>query len=66
MHDLAITRNIVELAAQAAKRRKTPRGTFEVGKLWSVFPDAIAVCFSEVAKRGRRKETTADIREMEA
>jgi len=66
MRDLAITRNIVELVAHAVKRRETHRGTFEVGKLSGVIPDAIAFCFSEVAKPGRRKETTADIREMEA
>jgi len=66
MHDLAITCNVVELVARAANRRKAHRVTFDVGKLSGVIPDAIAFCFSEVAKRGRRKETTADIREMEA
>jgi hydrogenase nickel incorporation protein HypA/HybF len=66
MHELAITCNIVELAAQAAHGRKVHRVTIEVGKLSGVLPDAIAFCFPEVAKGTALEAASLDIREIEA
>lgn len=66
MHELAITCNIVELVAEAAKGRKVARVTVEIGKLSGVMPDAVAFCFAEVA-RGTEAETAfLDIREVNA
>jgi hydrogenase nickel incorporation protein HypA/HybF len=47
MHELAITCNIVELVAEAAKGRKVHRITLEIDKLSGVLPDAIAFCFPD-------------------
>lgn len=50
MHELAITCNIIDLAAEAANGRRVLRVTIEIGELSGVLPDAIAFCFPEVAK----------------
>ena len=49
MHELAITRSILDLVAQAARGRRVRRVTLEIGELSGVVPDAIEFCFPEVA-----------------
>ena len=66
MHELAITCNIVELVAEAAKGRKVARVTVEIGKLSGVMPDAIAFCFPEVAKGTEAEAAFLDICEIDA
>jgi hydrogenase nickel incorporation protein HypA/HybF len=66
MHELAITCNIVELVAEAAKGRKVARVTVEIGKLSGVMPDAIAFCFPEVAKGTEAESAFLDICEIDA
>lgn len=48
MHELGITRNIVEIAEQAAREQGATRVTsvtVEIGALSGVIPDAVAFCY---------------------
>ncbi len=66
MHELAITRNIVQLVEEAAELRKVVRVTLEIGKLSGVMPDAIAFCFPEVARGTPAEGAALDIRQVDA
>lgn len=50
MHELAITRNIIDLVSEAAHGRRIARVTLEIGRLSGVLPDAITFCFPELAR----------------
>ncbi|MEJ2374104.1 MAG: hydrogenase maturation nickel metallochaperone HypA [Pseudolabrys sp.] len=65
MHELAITRNIVELVEEAAEGRKVSRVTLEVGKLSGVMCEAVAFCFPEVARGTPAEAAQLDIREID-
>jgi hydrogenase nickel incorporation protein HypA/HybF len=66
MHELALTRNIVETVAAHAQGRRVRRVTLEVGGLACVMPSALQFCF-EVATLGTALEgASLDIIELEA
>ena len=65
MHELAITRNIVDLATEAARGRKVHRISLEIGKLSGVVSDAVAFCFPEVARGTLAEAAYLDIREVD-
>jgi hydrogenase nickel incorporation protein HypA/HybF len=46
MHELTITRAIVEAAAERAEGARVTRVIVEIGKLSSIVPDAVRFCFS--------------------
>lgn len=66
MHELSITRSIVELAAEAAQGRKVHRVTVEIGQLSGVAADSIAFWFPEVAKGTDIENACLEIREIAA
>lgn len=51
MHELSITRRIVEIASEHAGGGRVRRVTLEIGRLSLVAPDAIRFCF-DVCARG--------------
>jgi hydrogenase nickel incorporation protein HypA/HybF len=51
MHELSLTRAIVELCSEAAEGARVRRITIEVGKLSGVVPDALQFCY-EVCTAG--------------
>lgn len=65
MHELSITRRIVEIVAEAARLRRVRRVTIEVGALAGVAGDAIAFCFDEVAKGTVVEGAELEIRHVE-
>ncbi len=50
MHELTITKNIVDIALEAAKERKVKEITIVLGELSSVVEDSIRFCFGLVAE----------------
>lgn len=50
MHELSITRNIVAIAADAARGRKVLGVTLAIGKRSGVLADAVAFCFDTVVE----------------
>jgi hydrogenase nickel incorporation protein HypA/HybF len=64
MKELAIARSIVEHVAEAARGQRVHRITLEIGKLSGVVPDAIALCFPEVARGTLAETARLDIREI--
>lgn len=50
MHELGITRNIVEIVSERAGDAKVNRVLLEIGQLSMVVPDAIRFCFDVVSK----------------
>lgn len=65
MHELGITRNVVAIAADAAKGRRVLRVTLEVGRLSGVMTDAIRFCFDTVAQGTALDGAELEIREIE-
>jgi len=65
MHELAITRNIVAIAADAAAGRRVTRVTVEIGKLSGVMAEAVAFCFDIVAADTSLAGATLEIRQIE-
>ena len=65
MHELAITRNIVAIAGEAAHGRRVTRVTLEIGKLSGVMADAVAFCFDIVASGTPVAGAALDIREID-
>ncbi len=51
MHEMSITRNLVEIVCAEAGRRPVRRVRLEVGRLTAVMPDALRFCF-DVASAG--------------
>jgi hydrogenase nickel incorporation protein HypA/HybF len=45
MHEMALTRDLVELVAERFADRRVTRVVLEVGKLAAVLPDAFRFCF---------------------
>jgi hydrogenase nickel incorporation protein HypA/HybF len=50
MHELWITREVVEIVRARAEGRKVRRVVLEIGKLSLVMPEAIRTCFDLVAE----------------
>jgi len=50
MHEVAITRSVLDLVAEAANGRRVRRVTLEIGELSGVVADAVAFCFPELAR----------------
>jgi len=65
MHELAITRSVVAIVAEAAKGRRVGRVTLEIGKLSGVMSEAIAFCFDAVAAGTPLEGAQLEIREIE-
>ncbi|WP_295558125.1 hydrogenase maturation nickel metallochaperone HypA [uncultured Hyphomicrobium sp.] len=64
MHELGITRNIVAIAADAAKGRRVLRVTLDVGRLAGVMTEAIQFCFETVAAGTALDGAQLDINEI--
>ena len=45
MHELGITQDIIEIAAEHSKGARVTRVVLEIGKLSAVLPDAVRFCF---------------------
>jgi hydrogenase nickel incorporation protein HypA/HybF len=65
MHELGLTRNIVSIAAEAARGRKVLAVTVEVGKLSGVMAEALAFCFDVVVKATPVEGARLNIRVVE-
>ncbi len=63
MHELALTCQIVETAAQAAAGRPVARVTLVIGRLSGVMAEAIRFCFPEVARKTLLDGAVLDIEE---
>jgi hydrogenase nickel incorporation protein HypA/HybF len=50
MHELGITQEIVEIAAEHSQGAKVTRVVVEIGKLSMVLPDAVRFCFDLCAQ----------------
>lgn len=50
MHELAITEQIVAIAAERAEGARVKRIVVEIGKLSAVLPDAVRFCFEAVSE----------------
>lgn len=50
MHELSITRNIVEIVASEAGQRRVERVRLAIGQLTAVMPDAVRFCFDVVSR----------------
>jgi hydrogenase nickel incorporation protein HypA/HybF len=59
MHELSITRNILEIVAEHAHGATVTRVVLEIGKLSAVLPHALRFCFELC-----RKDTVADGAEL--
>ena len=55
MHELALTREIVDIVCKAANDRRVHKVTLEIGRLSCVMPEAIEFCFDVVAQARSRK-----------
>lgn len=64
MHELAISRNIVAIVADAAKGRRVRRVTLEIGRLSGVVPHAIEFSFDLVAEGTVLAGAQLEIREL--
>jgi hydrogenase nickel incorporation protein HypA/HybF len=65
MHELSITRNIVDIVADAAKGRRVLRVMLDIGKLSGVETQSIRFCFDVVAQGTALEGAALDIREIE-
>jgi hydrogenase nickel incorporation protein HypA/HybF len=50
MHELGITRSVVEICAEQARGASVRRVTLEIGQLSAVMPDAVRFCFDVCAQ----------------
>ncbi|MEX1666027.1 hydrogenase maturation nickel metallochaperone HypA/HybF [Zhongshania arctica] len=50
MHELGITRNIVDIVSKAAEGRRVLRVQLKIGELSAIYPDSIAFCFDVCCK----------------
>lgn len=50
MHELGITRNVVDIVSERAGDARVTRVLLEIGQLSMVMPDAIRFCFDIVSK----------------
>jgi hydrogenase nickel incorporation protein HypA/HybF len=66
MHELSITRNIVAIAADAARGRKVLGVTLAIGKRSGVLADAVAFCFDTVVEGTALEGAKLHIIESEA
>lgn len=62
MHELALTREIVSIACNAASGQRVHVITLEVGRLSCVSPDALEFCFDVVAQGTLAERARLDIR----
>lgn len=66
MHELSLTRNIVEIVASAAGERRVRRVTVEIGALSGVMSGAIEFCFPELARGTALEGAALEIRRIPA
>ena len=66
MHELSLTRSIVEMVGAAAGGRRVRGVTLEIGVLAAVIPEAIEFCFPEVAKGTLLEGAALEIRRVQA
>ena len=65
MHELGISRNIVAIAAEAARGRRVRRVTVEIGRLSGVVREALEFSFDLVAQGSAVAGAELEIREIE-
>ncbi len=58
MHELAVTQEIVAIAAERAEGARVKRIVVEIGKLSAILPDAVRFCF-DVCSEGSPVEGAA-------
>lgn len=61
MHELSITRSIVEACSEKANGARVLRVTLEVGKLSCVMPEALQFCFDVCTRGTPLEEAELDI-----
>ena len=64
MHELALTRRIVEMVAAHAAGHQVRHVTVEVGRLTCVMPDAMRFCFDVVTEGTALEGATLEIVEV--
>ncbi|MEQ9486543.1 hydrogenase maturation nickel metallochaperone HypA/HybF [Coleofasciculus sp. F4-SAH-05] len=64
MHELGITKNIVDIVAEHAKGAKVRRVCLEIGQLAAIMPDAVLFCFDVCSKDTPLEGATLDIIEI--
>jgi hydrogenase nickel incorporation protein HypA/HybF len=50
MHELSITRSVVDICEQNAEGRRVLSVTLEIGELSGIMPDAVEFCFEACSK----------------
>lgn len=65
MHELGITRNIVEIVSEQAAGAQVSRVKLAVGRLSAVLPDALRFCYSEVIRGTPLAESELEIEEID-
>jgi hydrogenase nickel incorporation protein HypA/HybF len=61
MHELGITQEIIEIAAEHSKGARVTRVVLEIGKLSAVLPDAVRFCFDLCSQGTVVEGATLDI-----
>lgn len=66
MHELAITRGIVDACSEQAEGKRVLRVTLEIGTLSCVMPDALRFCYDVAAADTPLEGSTLDIIRIKA
>jgi hydrogenase nickel incorporation protein HypA/HybF len=61
MHELGITRNIVDIVSKASEGRRVTRVQLKIGSLSAIYPDAIEFCFDVCCKNTPLEGASLDI-----
>ena len=64
MHELGITRNIVEIVSEHAGENRVKRVALDIGKLSAVLPESIRFCFDVCSKDTVLENATLEINEI--
>lgn len=62
MHELALTRDIVDIVCKAAGNRRVHQVTLQIGRQTCVAPEAIQFCFEAAAQGTLAEGARLDIR----
>jgi hydrogenase nickel incorporation protein HypA/HybF len=65
MHELALTREIVDIVCKAANDRRVHKVTLEIGRLSCVMPESIEFCFDVVARGTLAEGAHLEIRQTD-
>ncbi|MDQ7051278.1 MAG: hydrogenase maturation nickel metallochaperone HypA [Enterobacterales bacterium] len=65
MHELGITRNIVSIVSEQAKKKRVKKITLDIGKLSAILPDSIRFCFDICSKGTTLENAELKINEIQ-